>query len=244
MNKLIMEKIYHPVVYFFLLPLFSLILGSIFALQYNSLNYLSLIALYVYIVINQLIENILLRKPKANFELSKKFLILLELINFLFIFFFSIRHSWIAGIILFLYTFTIQFQFLFSYYELEKMAAFLVNFFKIILLNGFSFYIHTNFVNYRFVPYYLAIFIPFLIYELARLDEKPSTKMSVIIISLSYLFAIILLWGSLHYLSFLLLLTLPVSFVLKEEFNLIYSASFSIIFSVVFVFLTSYSLIK
>lgn len=235
MIKKIRKILYQPIIYFFLLPFISILPGSIFASQYNRINYLSFIALYIFIIVNQLIENILLRIPTNDFQLSKKILISFEIVNSLVILFFSWRHSWISAAILLLYTIIIQLQFLFTYYDLERTSAFISSFLKIIVLNGLSFYIHTNFVHYRFFLYYFGIFLSYFIYSLTRSERKTENKVMIALISFSYLFNIILLWKDIGYLSLLLLFSIPFIFAYKEAINKKYMATFIIVFSILYI---------
>lgn len=235
MIKLIADKLYQPILYFFLLPLISLLPGSIFAFQYGQINYISLAILYGFVLANQLIENILLRIPTNDFQLSKKLLLMLEIINLLFILFFGLRHSWISAAALLLYTITIQLQFLFSYYDLEKTAVLITSILKVVLINSLSFYIHTNFVYYRLFPYYLSILLPYLIYELSRSTRKVNRKATYIIMTSSYLLTAALLWKDLGYISLLLFISSPFIVTFKETFNRKYLAIFLIFFSTIYI---------
>lgn len=243
MNKLITNRFYHPVLYFFLLALLSIVFGSIASLNYESFHLFPLLIFYLYILINQFIESLLVKITKQSFEFSRKILFFLELVNFIIIIFFSNTYSLNAGFILLLYTFIIQLQFLFSYYELEKLAIIISTFFKIILLNGFAFYIHLNFITYQPVLYSLVIFFPYLNYELRRSSKIRSTKMSNILMLLSYLTAIIILWSKLSYLSLFLFLSLPFTLINSREKEAKNAASSLIIFSIFYLVLLLLSFI-
>lgn len=233
-----MKRLYHPVLYFFMLPLFYTLLGSTFALRYQSFNYISFILFYVFILINQMLENILLRIPTTDFQLSKSFVSTLEIINLLLVAFFGWRHSWLAALVLLSYSAIIQLQFLFSFYGLDKLAVFISNTVKVILLNFFSFYIHTSFIHYRFLPLYLGIFIPFLLYELARLKTDFSNKEIISFCGAAYLVGGILLWEYLAFSSFLLLVSLPFAYLLSKTFNKKSTAMFAMAFSTMFILLS------
>lgn len=239
MNNKLINKFYHPILYFFLLPLISLLFGSLFASQYTMLRPLMLIPFYFFILVNQLMENILLRIPKSDFELSKKLLILLESLNLALILFFTWHYSFIAGLTLFLYTLTIQMQFLFSYYDLETTAAFIASFLKVMLLNGFAFYIHTDFMNFSNFLDYGVIFIPYLIYELARIHTEPSRPAVKFLVSLSYLIALSILWPKISFFSLLLLLTLPLLWpsdnVVTRKETAIFLVNFSLFYAFVLI---------
>lgn len=237
MIKNINSKLYQPMLFFFLLPLISLVPGTIFAQQFTKINYISFAILYLYIIVNQFIENVLLRIPANNFERSKRFLISLELINLLFILFFGLQYSWISASILILYTIIIQLQFLFSYYNLEKVSAVITSFLKVILLNSLSFYIHTNFVLFRVTNYYLALFIPYLIYELTRSEKEINKRLFLLLSSMSYLFTMILLWQDIGWLSLSLLVSTPFILAFTKESDRQYMPTFLIIFSTLYILL-------
>lgn len=235
MRKFIIKVFYHPVLFFFLLPIFYLALGSLFALEYNQLNVLSLFVFYIFVFVNQMLENMFLRIPNDDFELSKPFVTTLEIINALILLYFGLRHSWIALLVLLGFTLIIQLQFLFSYYDLEQLSAVITNFFKVILLNGFAFYIGTKFIHTRFIPYYFGLFLPFYLYEAARPDSKENKKILVTLIGLGYLIAGALLWQHLGLLTLSLLLSLPFAWVLVKEYSRKTAAIYTIIFSVLYI---------
>lgn len=234
MRKFIINTFYHPVLFFFLLPIFYIALGSLFSLQYNNFKILSLLIFYIFVFINQMLENMFLRIPNDDFDLSKKFVMALEIINALILLYFGLRHSWIASLVLLCFTLVIQLQFLFSYYELDQLSVAITNFFKVILLNGFAFYIGTNFIHTKFIPYYFGLFLPFYFYEAARVSSKMKPKILAVLIGIGYLIAGALLWPHLAGLSLILLLSLPFAWVLVTEYNrktaAIYTISFSILY--------------
>lgn len=231
MYSKLVNKFYNPVLYFFLLPIVSFAFGSFLASRYMPLQLFMLVAFYFFILINQLMENILLRIPKSDFEISKKLLMFLETINLMLVLFFTWRYSFIAGLTLLLYTLTIQLQFLFSYYNLEKTAALIASFLKVILLNGFSFYIHTHFISFDSFIIYTAIFIPYFIYESARIYNQKFNSSIKLLIVLSYLIAIFSLSQTISYLSLLLLFTLPFFWPKSKKFSRKEAAIFLIGFS-------------
>lgn len=244
MIKKLTNTLYHPIIYFFLVPFISILPGSIVASQYKQINSISFIALYIYIVINQLIENILRRIPTNNFQLSKNLLISLEIINGLFILLIGVRYSWMSAAILLHYTIIIQAQFLFTYYDLENTAAFIASFLKVVLLNGIAFYIHTNFFHFRFLPYYFGLFFPYFIYEFTRFEEKTDHKKLLLFIILSYLSAFYLLWEANRLMNILLFLALPFVMIFKSEFKRKYIATFLLSFSFIYIVLLGFIFIR
>ena len=240
-RNFLLNTFYHPMLFFFLLPLFYMALGVIFSLQYNAFNYLSLIIFYVFILSNQMLENMLLRIPTNNFQLSKKFVLVLEFLTLLALMYFGWQHSWMASLVLFCFTLIIQLQFLFSYYSLEYVSIFIANFFKLILLNSFAFYMGTNFLYSRFIPYYFGLFLPFFLYEASRISTPIKNKLLIPLIAGSYLVSIVLLWQYFTWFSLLILLSLPFAWLLITEYSRKTAATYTVIFSILYTCLTTYA---
>ena len=54
--------------------MFYLVFEIFFALQYDTFRGFAFFLLYLFVLVNQMLENILLRIPKNDFEVSKPFL--------------------------------------------------------------------------------------------------------------------------------------------------------------------------
>src|SRR5690625_4137314 len=226
--------LYCPVLFFFLVPLFCIATGLIFALQYNHFDALSFGLLYLFILLNQMLENVLLRIPTSDFEVSKRFIVSLEVLNAALLLYFGWQHSWIAALVLLLYSVIIQVQFFFSYYHLDELAAFMAAFLKVFLLNAFAFYTHTHFIHPRYLPVYLGLFLPFFLFEVTRTEWQPKRKWLTTVSILSFLIGILLLWSALRWQSLFLLLALPFAFLFRFEFSRKTTAIFAFAFSLVF----------
>src|SRR5699024_4168358 len=148
--------------------------------------------------------------------------------------FFGWQHSWLASLVLLGFTLVIQLQFLFSYYQLDYAAVFIANFFKLILLNGFAFYLGTNFIFTRFIPYYGGLFLPFFLYEAARIRTNVPNKILIPFILLSYVIPGVLLWPHLTWGSLMLLLSLPFAWLLVSAYSRKTAATYTVIFSVLY----------
>lgn len=233
MNKKINKYFYQPVLYFFLLPVISLIFGSFFAVQYSNIRLSIILVFYLYLLTNQFIERILIRIPKNDFEFSKKLLIALEIINFALILFFIWPYSLMAALTLFLYTIIIHSHFLFSYYDLDNTAALVTSLLKVIFFNGFAFYLQTQFIPLRAVLDYLPILIPYFLYERLRIQKNIPQSSFKIYLALTYLLALIALWPQISYYSLLFLLSSVFFWPDKKELE----AKDSLIFLVLFSFL-------
>lgn len=241
MRNFLMRMFYHPILFFFLLPIFYIALGSLFSIPYHSLNLLSLSLFYLFVLINQMLENMLLRIPAEGFKGSKKFMIALEIILALIIVTFGLRHSWIASLVLIGFTLIIQLQFLFSYYGLDHAAVIIANSFKVLLLNGFAFYIGASFMHMRYIPYFSGLFVPFYLYEASRMKDGLQKKYRVVFTGIGTLIGIGLLWQTLGSLSLILLFSLPFAWLLTDEYNRKTTAIYAILYSILYIGLIIYS---
>ena len=237
LGEWILDKLYRPILFFFLLPIFYIGIGSTVAVQYNSLNFVSLIFLYLFVLIYQMLDNMLLRIPKSNFEISKGFLAVLELANILVLLFFGLRHSWLAALVLLFYTLIIQTQFIFSYYQLEEMAILIANLLKVVLLNGFAFYIQTQFIHPRFIPLFLGLYLPFYLFETSRGKTIMGCVWISSLLALIFAAGLGILWTRIGMNSLFLLLSLPFAMLFKVEFSRKTSAIFTCVYSLIFLVL-------
>lgn len=236
------NHLYSSTFFFFLLPLLNILLGSIFAANYQTVQITAFFVLYIFVLINQTLENILLRMTRKNFEISKTTYFLLEFANILTILFFALKYSWLAALTLALYSINIQIQFLFDYYNLRWLAQLITAALKVGLLNMFSFYIHTGFIQFKFVPYYLGLFIPFYIYERIRLESTIKTGYLYILIASGYIFSTLILWPTLGAKILILLATLPAVRIFHKKQNQKNILTFLLIFSITYLILTTLTL--
>lgn len=229
-----MNIFYRPSLIFFLLPLFSIIFGAFFSLSYETFSVLSLVILYLFIISNQMLENIMMRIPKDDFKLPKNFIIILNSLNGLILLYFGLLYSWIAAVVLFLYALFVQTQFIFSYYDLEYLARFITSLFKVVLLNVMSFYSQTRFIQPSHILYYLGIFIPFYLYEIGGLGEGKHKKWLPVLIGFNYIIGIALLWPLASWWSFILLISLPFAWVLLKDFSRMLGAVYAGMFALIY----------
>lgn len=234
MKQWVLEKLYHPVLFFFLVPVFYLGLGAIFSLPYDTFKGLAFLLLYLFVLVNQMLENMLLRIPNSDFEISKPFLLGLELVNVLLLGYFAFRYSWLAFLVLGCYTLIIQLQFLFSYYDLDHVAIIVTTLLKLVLLNGFSFYAQVRFIHPRFIPIYLSLFIPFYLFEVSRIDRPFKKSWLFGLVLSAYGFGVIVLWQFIGWQSLLLLVTFPLAGMFPNTFRRKMTSIFACMFSLVY----------
>lgn len=231
----VLEIFYRPALFFFLLPFFYLALGSVFALDFDTFNGFSFVVLYVFVLINQMLENIFLRIPNNSFNISRVFILSLEVLNVGVILYFGVHYSWLAALVLLFYTLIIQIQFLFNYYDLEGVAVFVVNLLKLVLLNGFAFYVQANFMHSGYIPVYFGLFIPFYLFEISRTNRTLKNVWLLSILALGYVLGIFFLWKYLKWKSLFLLFSLPFVGLFQLEFSRKTSAVFAYIFGLIYI---------
>lgn len=241
MRQSILNKFYHPTLFFFLLPFFQILLGTIYSLRYQTLSIVSFIFLYLFVLFNQMLENILLRIPDSEFTFSKRFFGAVQFLNLLTILYFGLQHSWLTSLFLLLFSLNIQGQFLFSFYDLELYGTIFSVILKTIFLNSFSFFIGTSYIQVRFIVYFVGLFVPLFLYETSRIRPDMKTTILRVLIVASYVVGLALLWPTLTFVSLVLLLTVPFARgLLKDEFNRKTSSVFMINFSLFYILLTMY----
>lgn len=244
MRLSILNKFYHPTLFFFLLPFLQISLGMTYSLRYQTLNLVSFIFLYLFVLFNQMLENILLRIPDNEFNFSKSFFAGVQVLNILTILYFGLQHSWLTSLFLLLFSLNIQGQFLFNFYDLEIYGTVFSVILKTLFLNSFSFFIGAGFVQTRFIIYFLGLLIPLFLYEVSRIRPEMNIKMLQVLITLSYIVGLILLWPSLTVVSLILLLSIPFAWGLTNEaFNRKTSSVFMINFSLFYMLLSMYSVL-
>lgn len=213
-------------VLFLLFPLIYLLPGTIYSTTYTNINWLELLVLFSFILINSGLEHELDRK---NLYL-KPSLIFLELGNITLIIYFYINQSIFLGNIFVLYSILIQTQYLFKFYQLHYLAIALLAIFKVFLLNGVSFYLNTNFITLSLFIIMLPYFIPKLLSESMRW-KKTNPFVFISLLLLSYIVGIISLWNYVGFWTLFLLLTLPFAYKALSKRNHINTQLFTLLFS-------------
>ncbi len=242
MYSLLLRMFYHPVIFFFALPLFYMALGVVFSIPYASLHGLSLLMFYFFILINQMLENVLLRLPEQEQAFPNTFFLVLELLNLGAIFYFGWQYSWIASLVLIGFTLITQLQFLLDYYDLELFRAAIASTFKVFLLNGFAFYIGTHFMHVQLLPAFSGLFFPFFLHEASRMEKKGNPKVVGLFLGLSYFIGTVFLWQQAGWMSLSLWLTLPFAWAVFKDYNGQTASTFAIFFALAFILLIAWNI--
>ena len=199
----------NPVFLFFLLPLFYMIFGSVYALQYNSFHVIPFIVLYFFILLNQLLEFILKKRfDEEKFSNIVVFLIA-EIALIATLTYFWIYYSWLATLFLVLYSIFIQSNVLFRIYELRFLPAILTLVMNLIFMNGFSCYTQAHFISIHALLIVTPQILPFFILTIHQWRVKLSRILLVIILLFNMGLFIYSYYSIIGYWSFIILLSLP-----------------------------------
>lgn len=237
-----MRSIKKPLFLYFLLPSFYILFGTICALPYAPLNIISFFILYLFIILNQIIES-----SFENYFIHKKSkplnkLWILELLIGLCLVYFIFAHSLVAALLLACYGLMVQSKYLFVHYDLEILSITLVTVFKSLLLNTFGFYIHTGFLSISLSIYFIPLVVPFFLYEYYNWNKSLSKKKKTFLVMLIYLIAFLFLgpifsWWSL----FLLVSSISSALFIRNNGKhsvLFFSSSFLLTYFTLFLIFT------
>lgn len=150
-----------------------LILFSILYVNYlNSPDLLLTLIIYIFILVNQFIENQLTNRPltdKMNPFIPN---ILLELVNLGLIIFLGVKHSpWIA-VLLLMYTIIVHIQFIFVKYNLAMLSIIILTLFNSFILPFSIFHLHLNFIPAQLIRISVTYIIPIFMLEYERFARK------------------------------------------------------------------------
>lgn len=230
MQGKLLTNLSNPYFLFCFIPGFYLLFGTLYAIQYSSIDWLSFFLLYLFVMSNQLLE----KKFNKNYDLTsrsaKRSVIILEILLFLILFYFGIVHSLITSLLLICYAIMIQGQFSFSYYNLSLFSMVLVTIFKVFLLNALSFYLHTGFIPIRLLLWTSPLFLPILLGELFNWEKPLNKKKITAILLFSYFIGMLLMWLIADLYALILLFSVPFGFIFlvdpNKRTNQLFTASY------------------
>lgn len=217
-NKLF-KQLSNPYFLFCFIPGFYILFGTLYALQYTLINWLSFGLLYLFVMLNQLLESKFRIGYSMTSHQERRSVFLLETLLVLIVVFFSFSYSIFAGLLLICYTTMIQCQYIFIHYKLSLFSILLVTIFKTVLMNSLSFYIHTNFIPLRLVLWVIPLLLPVLLMEVSRCHIVINKKVVTTILLLSYLVGTASMWILVDRYATILFLSVPFAFALWNNFN-------------------------
>lgn len=148
-------------------PLLVILFPVLYVNYLDSPDLLLVLIIYIFILVNQFIENQLTNRPLTekinNFILN----LLLELLNLGLIIFLGMKYSsWIA-VLLLMYTIIIHIQFVFVKYNLAMLSIIILTLFNSFILPFSIFHLHLNFIPAQLIRISFTYIIPIfmLIYE-------------------------------------------------------------------------------
>lgn len=199
----------NPLFLFCFIPGFYLLFGTLYAIQYIEINWVSFALLYAFVLFNQLIEGAFKKKETRVERMRKSSVLFVEGLIVLSLFYFGIVHSIFLALALLCYSLMIQGQYLFAYYQLPWISIALTSLFKGIFMNSISFSIHSHFIPMSVLIWTIPLLLPILLMEIKRWNIPLSKKQLITILLGSYLIALPILFYTAGLVALILLLSVP-----------------------------------
>lgn len=207
----------HPFFLIFITPIAYLLTGTVYAAQISNFSFFPFIGLYLFILINQLLEKIIriwLQKPVKALTFA---LLATEALNLMIISSFALSIHLLIGLLLLLYSILIQSQHYLIKLELKWVMYTIKAIFKGGILTYVSFFVQLPFIpNTIFlwsIPFILLALVieiteyPIRLQQIEQLKQQRSLFLGLL--AALYLSSFSILWLSFGYFSLLLLLSLP-----------------------------------
>ena len=207
----------HPFFLIFITPIAYLLTGTIYAAQISNFSFFPFIGLYLFILINQLLEKIIriwLQKPAKALTLA---LLATEALNLIIISSFALATHLLIGLLLLLYSTLIQSQLYLIKLELKWVMYMMKAIFKGGILTYISFFVQLPFIPNTIFLWSIPFIVLALVIEITeypiRLQQveqlKQQRTLFLGLLAALYLSSFSILWLSFGYFSLLLLLSLP-----------------------------------
>lgn len=221
MNQALLTKMkgifLHPLFLVFITPLTYILIGTIYAAQLSSIAFLPFIGLYLFILVNQLLEKIItIWLQKLNKELTTSLLIT-EAINLLIISYFALSFHLLIGLLLLFYSILIQGQVYFIEIGLKWFTFIMKAIFKGGILTYISFFIQLPFIPNTIFLWSIPLILLALLVEITEYSVKTKQVEQIkqnrflflSLLVLLYLSSFLILSLSFSFFSLFLLLSLP-----------------------------------
>ena len=215
------EIAYNPIFILLMMPLSYLMIGTLLALRFTSLQFLNFIFLYLFVLIHQFLKKQVTKVDILSKNFYTPIWLLMGLVSLLLIAYFTFKVNFLIGILLFFYSIVIHFH----YYLKERYFPFasivLLAVFKGLILTLISFFIQTPFISFDLFKWSLPLILVNVLVEFGEyINELGKTqevnekgKVRIIIFSLLGVIYFISLFGFFPTFSYYLvffLLTIPI----------------------------------
>ena len=221
MNQSLLTKLkgifLHPLFLVFITPLTYILVGTIYAGQISSVAFFPFIGLYLFILVNQLLEKIIATwLQKLTKELTTSLLIT-EALNLLIISYFALSFHLLIGLLLLLYSVLIQGQLYFIKIGLKWFLLIMKAIFKGGILTYISFFIQLSFIPNTIFLWSIPLILLASIVEITeysvktkKVEQIKQNRFLILsLLALLYLSSFLILSLSFSYFSLFLLLSLP-----------------------------------
>lgn len=191
-------------------------LGSLISLKYNEYNGLGFFILFIFTLVNLLIENYLQNKAsKLSFSFVILLIIALICIGHFFIFYLSA-----LGFLLLLIQLFILGLPLFDYYNLQSLSIIITTAIKIFVLNIAGMYIQIGFIDLKWLILISSLIFPLFMVELIARHLTVTSMLKGFIVAIQYLVFMPLLYSQLGWLALFYLIGLFSNYYYIKRSNL------------------------
>lgn len=214
----IKKILYNPVILVLLIPVSYLMVGTIYALQYASLNWTDFILLYALLFINYYIENYFSKHYLFSKQMITPKILVLELLNIAVITTISFSSNYLVAILIILYSLIIHFHHTLKLFHLSGVSIAILSFFKGGILTYLSFFVQVQFIPLELFKWSIPLILLNLCIEWGmyfshpfsnQQQSKNYSSLIVLLVALLYITSILFLYSSFQFLLLLFLLTIP-----------------------------------
>lgn len=228
--KSITHYLYHPLFLVLVIPLSYLLIGTLYAGQYSSFNFMRFLLLYSFIFLNHLLGNFLFKTIKLSFSFNHIPFLIFEVLNLLLIYYFAYNIHYLVGLLCFFYSLVIHLQFYLVKQGYSWLMLFFSSVFKGGILTYLSFFVQANFIPNTLFYWSIPLILMVFLVELGKLqlnytkingqlteynpnndflDHKHFQRIVSYLLILIYVVSFILFIPTFKSLTFIFILTLP-----------------------------------
>lgn len=219
------QSILHTILF----PFAQTFLGVVYASRFTSIQFLAYVVLYFFLLINKLLETQMTKKAASSPFYIPRPNIVLELLNIGCLAYFFIEGTFLSALLPLFYTLFLHFQYVFLAYDLAPLAVLILSLFKGMGMNLFAFYWQLQFIPASLFIWSVPMVLAFLLIETNRWNrlllnipsahfsphslsfiEKDQPLKTKVILFCLFFSGILILWFQASWLSFLMLILIPV----------------------------------